>query len=198
MSDAAFVDTECTGLRPDDEIWEFAGLRRYADRSSSWLHMLIEHDEMRAATGLPEPFQSQYLARRGSPEERWPRKRAALAIAEFLGDAVMVGAVPTFDSLHLTALLHRYGILAPNLYHVVDAFPPRLRAQIRSGLYNYASTVVRQEWPARERDQAVPPQASEELENVTEIGRQRQQEVGEGNRFATRGDNVPRGLGRKE
>jgi hypothetical protein len=120
MSDAAFVDTECTGLRPDDEIWEFAGLRRYADGSSSWLHMLIEHDEIRAATGLPEPFRSQYLARRGSPEERWPRKRAALAIAEFLGDAVMVVAVPTFDSLHLTALLHRYRILAPNLYQVVD------------------------------------------------------------------------------
>lgn len=38
----------------------------------------------------------------------------------------------------------------------------------------------------------------EVVENVTEIGRQRQQEVGEGNRFATRGDNVPRGLGRKE
>lgn len=121
ISDIVFVDTECTGLRPDDEIWEFAGLRRYLDGSSSWLHMLIEHDEMRAATGLPEPFRSQYLARRGSPEERWPRKRAAIAIAEFLsGDAVMVGAVPTFDSLHLTMLLRQYGILAPHLYAVID------------------------------------------------------------------------------
>lgn len=120
-SDIVFVDTECTGLRPGDEIWEFAGLRRYLDGSSSWLHMLIEHDEMRAATGLPEPFRSQYLARRGSPEERWPRKRAAIAIAEFLsGDAVMVGAVPTFDSLHLTMLLRQYGILAPHLYAVID------------------------------------------------------------------------------
>ncbi len=76
---------------------------------------------MRAATGLPEPFRSQYLLRRGSPEERWPRKRAAIAIAEFLGgDTVMVGAVPTFDSLHLTRLLHHYGILAPHLYAVID------------------------------------------------------------------------------
>ena len=120
-TELVFVDTECTGLRPDDEIWEFAGLRRYADGSSSWLHMLVEHREMRAATGLPEPFRSQYLARRGSPSERWPRKRAAMAIADFLsGDAVMVGAVPTFDSLHLTKLLHYYGILAPHLYAVVD------------------------------------------------------------------------------
>ena len=37
----------------------------------------------------------------------------------------------------------------------------------------------------------------EVVENVTEVGLQRQQEVGEGNRFASRGD-IPRGLGRKE
>lgn len=35
------------------------------------------------------------------------------------------------------------------------------------------------------------------IENATEIGRERQQEVGEGNRFSARGE-VPRGLGRKE
>jgi hypothetical protein len=51
-TELVFVDTECTGLRPDDAIWEFAGLRRYRDGSSSWLHILIEHDEMRAATGF--------------------------------------------------------------------------------------------------------------------------------------------------
>ena len=35
------------------------------------------------------------------------------------------------------------------------------------------------------------------IENATEIGRERQREVGEGDRFASRGE-VPRGLGRKE
>jgi len=35
------------------------------------------------------------------------------------------------------------------------------------------------------------------LENATEVGRERQREVGEGNRFAARGE-TPRGLGRKE
>ena len=35
------------------------------------------------------------------------------------------------------------------------------------------------------------------LENATERGRERQQEVGEGNRFAARSE-TPRGLGRKE
>jgi hypothetical protein len=37
----------------------------------------------------------------------------------------------------------------------------------------------------------------EVVENVTEVGHQRQREVGEGNRFTARGE-VPRGLGRKE
>jgi hypothetical protein len=37
----------------------------------------------------------------------------------------------------------------------------------------------------------------EVVENVSEVGLQRQREVGEGNRFAARGE-VPRGLGRKE
>lgn len=35
------------------------------------------------------------------------------------------------------------------------------------------------------------------VENATEVGRQRQQEVGAGNRFAARGE-IPRGLGRKD
>lgn len=35
------------------------------------------------------------------------------------------------------------------------------------------------------------------IENATEIGRERQKEVGRGNRYALRGT-VPRGLGRKE
>ena len=35
------------------------------------------------------------------------------------------------------------------------------------------------------------------LENATDLGRERQKEVGEGNRFAARGE-TPRGLGRKE
>ena len=35
------------------------------------------------------------------------------------------------------------------------------------------------------------------LENATEVGRERQKEVGQENRFATRGQ-IPRGLGQKE
>jgi hypothetical protein len=44
---------------------------------------------------------------------------------------------------------------------------------------------------------AVSGVSLEVVENVTEAGLERQREVGEGNRFAARGQ-VPRGLGRKE
>lgn len=36
------------------------------------------------------------------------------------------------------------------------------------------------------------------IENATEVGRERQKEVGQGNRFAARSQQLPRGLGRKE
>lgn len=36
------------------------------------------------------------------------------------------------------------------------------------------------------------------IENATEVGRERQREVGQGNRFEATSQQVPRGLGRKE
>jgi hypothetical protein len=54
-----------------------------------------------------------------------------------------------------------------DLYHVVDAYPADLRAKIRTGLYNYAATVVRVEWPEMEKDQDVSSLGSEKLEGVT-------------------------------
>ncbi|SNS32849.1 hypothetical protein SAMN06893096_103240 [Geodermatophilus pulveris] len=44
---------------------------------------------------------------------------------------------------------------------------------------------------------AAPRVSMTVLENATEVGRERQADVGEGNRFAARSE-VPRGLGRKE
>jgi hypothetical protein len=50
---------------------------------------------------------------------------------------------------------------------------------------------------AARRSRAAGGVSLEVVENVTEAGLQRQREVGEGNRFAARGE-IPRGLGRKE
>ncbi|MBV8529736.1 MAG: DUF4239 domain-containing protein [Candidatus Eremiobacteraeota bacterium] len=53
-----------------------------------------------------------------------------------------------------------------NLYHVVDGYPPALRAPIRTGLRDYAETVVRVEWPAMARNDDIPDQGSQQLEAV--------------------------------
>jgi len=53
-----------------------------------------------------------------------------------------------------------------DLYHVVDAFAPQTRAQVRSGLLAYANTVARVEWPAMGRNQGVPDTGAQQLENV--------------------------------
>jgi len=63
--------------------------------------------------------------------------------------------------------------------YVVDAYLPELVLETARGARSAGKVSIRT------------------IENATEVGRQRQQEVGEGNRFAARGE-IPRGLGRKE
>jgi hypothetical protein len=53
-----------------------------------------------------------------------------------------------------------------NLYHVVDAFPPEMREQIRTSLRGYVETVVRVEWPAMNNDKPVPELGAQKLETV--------------------------------
>ncbi len=53
-----------------------------------------------------------------------------------------------------------------NLYHVVDAFPTDTRDRIRANLRAYVETVVRVEWPAMNRDEAVPELGAQKLEDV--------------------------------
>lgn len=54
-----------------------------------------------------------------------------------------------------------------DLYHVVDAYPPTLRREIRMGLVGYVTTVVRVEWPAMARDRTVPEDGATELNKVS-------------------------------
>lgn len=54
-----------------------------------------------------------------------------------------------------------------NLYHVVDAYSPVLRARIRNGLADYADVVTRIEWPAMARNQDVPELGAQRLEAIS-------------------------------
>lgn len=54
-----------------------------------------------------------------------------------------------------------------DLYHVVDGYSEPLRSQIRAGLRQYATNVVRVEWPALEHNKDVPETGMNLLEDVS-------------------------------
>jgi len=121
MRELVFVDTECTGLDLDADIWEFAAVRRHSDGSRSQLHLFVAHDPAKAAR-LPEPFRTDYLTRCPDVAGLVPQREAAIRIAEFIGiNSVVVGAVAAFDSQRLAMLFDRHRMAPrPWLYTVVD------------------------------------------------------------------------------
>jgi phosphotransferase system glucose/maltose/N-acetylglucosamine-specific IIC component len=58
---------------------------------------------------------------------------------------------------------------AGDLYHVVDGYPPALRAAIRTEIYKYAQIVARVEWPAMQRNQDVPETGANVFEDVSNL-----------------------------
>ncbi len=123
-----FLDTETTGLTLDDDIWELAGIRRDPDGTETELHLFIDHD-WKKCRDLPESFREDHLARFPGHNQSMSRNQAAHRIFEFLyptedGDrAHVVGAVPNFDTEHISRLL-RSEIGAhtrdPWHYHLID------------------------------------------------------------------------------
>jgi hypothetical protein len=115
IRDVTFLDTECTGLDLDADIWEFAAVRLRADGSRHELHMFIAHDPAKA-TALPEPFRTDYATR--CPKdiaELVPQDEAVARITAFVGiNSVVVGATPAYDSQRLAVLFGRYCRRAPS------------------------------------------------------------------------------------
>lgn len=127
MPDLLFIDTETTGIDPDDEIWEFWGERYFEGGGGRVLHLFIEHDDMRCAR-LPEPFASDHRARWPHTGPTMSKRDAALHLSQFLarGDngsrPLWIGAVPSFDATRVEAMLRS---LMPGWtpawdYHLVD------------------------------------------------------------------------------
>jgi DNA polymerase III epsilon subunit-like protein len=122
MTELVFLDTECTGLAHDADIWEFAAVRRHADGSRDHLHMFVDHDRSKAAY-LPEPFRTDYALRcPAAGTQLVPPRIAARKIWEFIDPrAVVVGAVAAFDSQKLATLFARHRLPMPGwLYTGVD------------------------------------------------------------------------------
>ena len=115
MRDLVFLDTETTGLGPDDEIWEFAAVRRYEQGDEAALHIQIEHDEAKA-TELPEKFYADYSA-----HFLLPVVTRDLATGErHVQKTHIVGANPAFDAGKLATLFARFDLVPTWHYHLID------------------------------------------------------------------------------
>lgn len=125
-----FCDTETTGLDPDegeDEVWEFAGIKRddtLLTPEIETLHIQVEHD-VEKAMRLPEPFLSDYL-KRYDPTRAVTRTRARLLLNDFFARGAdgqrhqLIGAVPDFDTAGLRHLMHIRRSQSPWNYHITD------------------------------------------------------------------------------
>lgn len=118
-----FLDTETTGLTLDDDIWEFAAIRR-EDGVDYPLHLFVEHSAEKAAQ-LPDSFRADH-DERFDAEHAVSAQSAARLIHHQLRPgsdghrAHVVGAVPNFDTERLARLLRAHG-LEPNWhYHLID------------------------------------------------------------------------------
>lgn len=126
MTDICFIDTETTGLSLDDDIWEFAAIRRNADGSEEELHLFIDHDSTKAEF-LPISFFRDHKARcpngwdgLTSQEGLTSQMSAAQQIQDITLGAHIVGAVPNFDTERLAKLLRRFRLEPKWHYHLCD------------------------------------------------------------------------------
>ena len=77
-----FLDTETTGLGPDDEPWEIAAIRRDPDGTETELDMFVEHDTSRIPN-LPQRFRIDW-ATRYDPEDAVSRDDAGSKLGGLL------------------------------------------------------------------------------------------------------------------
>lgn len=119
MSALIFLDTETTGLSLDDQIWEFAAIRREPDGSETRHHLFIDHD-LDLAARLPESFRSDHDVRYDYSAASLMGDAAAF-IHELTQDRPhIVGACPNFDTERLALLLRRFGFEPGWHYHLID------------------------------------------------------------------------------
>lgn len=114
-----FVDTETTGLDPQrHEVWDVAIIdedgyeREFHIRPMDYHPDSMEPDAARI---------SRFYSRTGASGWFWDtRSSVAREIAQLTEGRHLVGAVPSFDAMFLTKLLHREGLVPAWHYHLID------------------------------------------------------------------------------
>jgi hypothetical protein len=129
VSALVFLDTETTGLSVDDDVWEFAAVRREPDGTERELHLFLEHSAAKCMR-LPESFLADHQRRfPASHTSKWhpdvvSQRKAVELINEFLqGRPHIVGAVPSFDLPRIARLCGEWlgeEWSPPWHYHVID------------------------------------------------------------------------------
>lgn len=122
-----FLDTETTGLAPDDHIWEFAAIRREPDGREEVSYALVQHDLTRAAR-LPDSFRDDHDRRYAAEAAITPGQLVQLVHYVCRSDAGapygqrphIVGAVPSFDTARLELLMRAHGITPNWHHHLID------------------------------------------------------------------------------
>lgn len=127
MTPLVFLDTETTGVHPGRQVWEIGMIRRDDDGESE-LQFYVEVDLSEA-----DPFGlsvGKFYERH--PQGRWLSDRmtvpadpepcrvhlAAELVAQWTHGAHVIGAVPSFDTISLDALMRDHGLLPAWHYHL--------------------------------------------------------------------------------
>lgn len=123
-----FLDTETTGLGLDDDIWEFAAIRRDPDGDTTTWHCHITHSLDKAAR-LPDEFRADHDARYRPDDAITPAELAYLLVTVVFAVPVdtpydlrphVIGAVPSFDTTRLELLLRRHDHVRPPWHHHIQ------------------------------------------------------------------------------
>jgi len=121
-----FLDTETTGLDPEDHIWEIAAVRVDPDGMHTEFHAFVIHDYARAQH-LPDQFRADHAARYFTNTAITAREMCAALRAlfdppeDYRARAHVVGAVPSFDTERIARLMLQYGMEVPWHHHLIDA-----------------------------------------------------------------------------
>jgi hypothetical protein len=116
-----FMDTETTGLSLDDDIWEFAAIRREPDGAEMEFHMFIEHSRAKCER-LPISFRDDHYGRY-LDHKAYTQKEACSLIADIFrsGKPHVIGAVPNFDTERIAKMCRDVDEFLPQWhYHLID------------------------------------------------------------------------------
>lgn len=130
MAPIIFLDTETTGLELDDDIWEFAAIRREDDGTETEHHWFVDHAASKCKQ-LPADFLEDHHNRFPAyhdgtyGDEVISGHRFTSKILELMSDRPhIVGAVPDFDMQRIGRMLwvqwSRKASAYPWHYHLID------------------------------------------------------------------------------